>query len=217
MQEEARNNSFAKVLCAFVVISYISFAFTITFGVLKELLLRKHLNHSENILPQEILTNVQEILVPRLMQMPQRYEIACFVITKMENRLARSVIRRTWGKQMKPLFVMLKSDNDNLLNFSKNEAQVFDDLIIIENNFDFPKTLVAMKYFIKFFNSSQYFLLTRDDVFINPANLFNMLNDEVTPTDSLIGKIKTYFWRYRHDPSMEYLESAAFLIPGSIN
>lgn len=184
-----------------------------------------HLNGSISLLRKS--ESVKEIfLVPKIMEMPQRNEIACFVMTTTRNRNARSVIRRTWGKIIKPLFVMSRSDNSTK-DFLINEAQVFDDMIVIDGEDEDLSLSITFKYFVNFFNDSQYFLYTRDDVFLNVKNLYDFLNDENTPDDAIIGNVKNYpydrmkqsileFFQLKHRKFMSYVDNSAFLIPGKL-
>ncbi|KAG5667149.1 hypothetical protein PVAND_015146 [Polypedilum vanderplanki] len=110
-------------------------------------------------------------------------------MTRVEKRLERSVIRRSWGKIIKPLFIMTI---DNLTNdFLINEANVFDDLIVInESDEEELKLFVAFQIFKNYFRESKYFMKTNDDVLVNPKNLYDFLNDEITPENAIIGSVK---------------------------
>lgn len=110
--------------------------------------------------------------------MPQRKEILCFIVTS-GNRLARSAIRRTWGKVLKPLFII---QNDSTSNFLQNESDVFSDMVVIESDSELSfgeKFSFAVKFSANF--SSQYFMFIGDDVLINVENFYEMLNDYDDP------------------------------------
>lgn len=112
------------------------------------------------------------------LDLPQRKEISCFVMTTPKNNLARQAIRMSWGKIIKPLFVMSKTSKEFGIPL-ENESKVFGDLIVIDENIEISsneKLFVALKFFEENFNASEYFMLTRDDEFINPRNLYEFLN-----------------------------------------
>jgi hypothetical protein len=112
--------------------------------------------------------------------MPQRKEIACFVMTTPENNLARSAIRRTWGKIIKPIFVTSIISEEFKIRL-ENESKVFGDMIVVDENVELSsseKLFVALNIFKENFEDSDYFMLTWDDEFINPRNLYDFLNRE---------------------------------------
>lgn len=116
----------------------------------------------------------------RHLEVPQRNEISSFVMTKPENNLARSAIRRTWGKVIKPLFVMSRN-SENFKISLENESKVFGDMIVLDETSEISnneKLFIALNFFNENFNSTDYFMLTRDDEFINPKNLYESLNQE---------------------------------------
>lgn len=116
----------------------------------------------------------------KYLDLSQRKEIVCFVVTTPSSRFARSAIRRTWGKKLKPLFVMQNAADDSTKKFLKNEANVFSDMIVIDDENELSvdeKSFVALKFFRNFFNSTQYFMIVGDDVMINIEHLFKMLNE----------------------------------------
>lgn len=116
----------------------------------------------------------------RYLDMPQRGEISCFVTTTPENNFARSAIRRTWGKIIKPIFVMSKNGEKFKISL-ENESKVFGDMLVIDHDFELlseEKIFVALKFFIQHFNASQYFMMARDDVIVSPKNLYDLLNKD---------------------------------------
>mgnify|MGYP006358735213 CR=1 FL=1 len=120
----------------------------------------------------------------KYLELSQRKEIVCFVVTTPSSRFARSAIRRTWGKKLKPLFVMQNAADDTAIKFLKNEANVFSDMIVIDDANELSvdeKSFVTLKFFRNFFNSSQHFMIIGDDVMINTENLFEMLNENDEP------------------------------------
>jgi Galactosyltransferase len=189
----------------------------------------RHSNYLSSFVRHE---NQTELLLPRQINaMKQRDKIACFVMSAPEHRLQRSAIRRTWGKVMKPLFVLGLSDNDTM-RFVENEANVFND-IIVENFVDSYmnltiKTAFAMKHFLRHFNHSRYFFKIDDDVLLNTENFFGFLKDENVPRNAIIGRkglsIKPHrdrenkwyipYWLYGNDSFPEYIDGPAYLIPG---
>lgn len=144
----------------------------------------------------------------RYLDMPQRKEISCFIMTTPENNLARSAIRRTFGKIIKPLFVMSKTNEEFEIPL-ENESKVFGDMIVIDEIVELSsneKLFVAMKVFNENFNESQYFMLTRDDEFINPRNLYDFLNRE--EYIEIIRKESSWFGNYTEN------EISLLIMPG---
>lgn len=173
-----------------------------------------------------------EILLPtNLNSLRQRDEIACFVMSAPSHRLARSAIRRTWGKVIKPLFIVGLSDNDTM-SFIADEAEVFNDIIVEDFNDSYMnltiKTAFAMKHFLRHFKHSKYFLKIDDDVLLNVDNLYNFLRDIELPGNAIIGRqgqsIKPHrdreskwyipHWLYGNDSFPQYIDGPAYLIPG---
>lgn len=115
------------------------------------------------------------------LELSQRKEIVCFVATTPSSRLSlRSVIRRTWGKILKPLFVMQNAADDSTRKFLRNEAEVFNDMIVIDDDTELSfdeKSFVALKFFRDYFTSSQYIMIVGDNVMINTEHLYEMLNE----------------------------------------
>jgi hypothetical protein len=172
------------------------------------------------------------ILFPRNIDAErQREKIVCFVMSTPRNRLARSVIRRSWGQVIRPLFIMGLSDKASM-SLLENESKVFDD-IIVEDFVDTYsnltiKTAFAMKHFMRHFNNSKYFMKIDDDVFLNPKNLYSFLKSEHRPRNSIIGREgrskrphrdrenKWYipYWLFADDTFPSYIDGPAYLIPG---
>lgn len=134
-----------------------------------------------------------EILMPRKIDAyRQRDEIVCFVMSAPNHRLARSVIRRTWGKLIKPLFIVGLSDRETM-SFLTSEANVFDDIIVedfVDSYMNLTiKTAFAMKHFLQHFGHSKYFFKIDDDVLLNVENLYSFLRDENMPRNTVIGSV----------------------------
>lgn len=164
----------------------------------------------------------------------QRDEIACFVMTSPKNRLARSAIRRTWGKVIKPLFIMGLTDNETM-RFVANEAKLFNDIIVedfVDSYMNLTiKTAFAMKHFIRHFKNSKYFLKIDDDVLLNTDNLYNYLRNENPETNAIIGargmaikphrdrESKWYVphWLYGNESFPQYVDGPVYLIPGKFD
>lgn len=169
----------------------------------------------------------------------RRREIACFVISSPRNALARSVIRRTWGKVIKPLFLLgltrKRSDNNDdeiMMDSIQNEAQLFND-IIVEDFIDSYqnltiKTAFVFKHFVTHFQDSKFLLKIDDDVALNVDNLYKFLNSNEVTGNEIIGaqgisesphrdpnsKWFIPYWMYSDDKFPEYLDGPAYLIPG---
>lgn len=161
----------------------------------------------------------------------QRDEIVCFVMSAPKHRLARSAIRRTWGKTIKPIFIMGLSDNSTM-NFVMNEAKMFNDIIVedfVDSYMNLTiKTAFAMKHFLRHFGDSKYFLKIDDDVLLNAENLYKYLRDDDVPRNSIIGRMgdsvrphrdkesKWYIphWLYGNESFPQYIDGPVYLIPG---
>ena len=176
--------------------------------------------------------NRTDILFPRNIDADsQRERIVCFVMSTPRNRLARSAIRRTWGKVIKPIFMLGLSDKATM-DIVENEAKVFDDIIVedfVDSYLNLTiKTAFAMKHFSKHFNTSKYFLKVDDDVFLNPKNLYSLLKSTSRPRNAIIGRkglsLKPHrdlenkwympYWLYRENTFPDYVDGPAYLIPG---
>lgn len=155
--------------------------------------------------------------------------IACFVTSAPKNVVARNAIRQTWGKLIKPVFVIGNNDNETL-SFLAEEALEFNDLIVedfVDNYSNLTiKTAFALKHFLAHFKDSTYFFKIDDDVFLNVEALHKLL--EVAPQDALIGKTelnakprtnseeKCFVPKFLFDDEFfpPYLNGPAYLIPG---
>lgn len=131
----------------------------------------------------------------RYLELPQRKEILCFVTTMPENNFARSAIRKTWGKIIKPIFLLPKI-HEKFETSLENESNVFGDMIVIDEQLELSKEeeiFFSVKFFSENFNTSKYFMITNDNEFINPQKLFNLLN-----RDEYHGIIweKIYYWSF---------------------
>lgn len=139
----------------------------------------------------------------------QRKFISCFVISSPKNSPARNAIRLTWGMIMKPIFLMGISDSNTMVNVAK-EAQQFNDIIVedfIESYQNLTiKTGFAMKNFVKHFNNSKFFFKIDDDLFLNPKNLFKLLDG----SDVIIGKEVTALKPIRNKNHKWYVPKSLF-------
>lgn len=171
----------------------------------------------------------------------RRREIACFVISSPNNALQRSVIRRTWGKSIKPLFLLGLTRTDGSVSVDEshatmsaiqNEAQLFND-IIVEDFIDSYqnltiKTAFALKHFVTHFRDTTFFFKIDDDVAMNVDRLIEFLNSNEVTGNEIIGmkgtsllphrerESKWYipYWMYNEDKFPDYLDGPAYLIPG---
>lgn len=175
-----------------------------------------------------------ELLLPvNVNGLRQREEIACFVMSAPGNRLARSAIRRTWGKQIKPLFLMGRSDKETM-DFITSEADLFDDIIVedfVDSYMNLTlKTAFALKHSARLFPTSKYFLKIDDDVLLNVDSLHKYLRNENSPKNAIIGRKglstsphrdrgnKWYLprWLWQPDSFPPYIDGPAYLIPGRL-
>lgn len=159
----------------------------------------------------------------------ERQLIACFVMSAPKNHFARTAIRMTWGRAIKPIFLIAIGDSETTSAVEK-EAQMFDDIIVedfIDSYFNLTiKTAFAMKNFLRHFENSKYFMKIDDDVFLNVDNLKKMI--EQAPSDALIGRVafnlkpirdeyNKWFvpsFLYPEDEYPPFLRGSAYLIPG---
>lgn len=170
------------------------------------------------------------LIVPReISEAKERHYVACFVMSAPQNSFARNAIRSTWGRLIKPIFLIGISSRD-LMDSVTREAMLYDD-IIVENFVDSYdnltlKTAFAMKNFIAHFASSKFFMKIDDDMFLNVNSLYGLL--ESVPRNSLVGRLnlnakvirdKSARWYvpsflYDGDVFPPYFNGAAYIIPG---
>jgi Galactosyltransferase len=159
----------------------------------------------------------------------QRQFIACFVISAPKNRISRNAIRQTWGKLIKPIFLIGQNDKETMFSVT-HEARTFDDIIIedfVDSYVNLTiKTAFAMKNFLTHFKDSKYFFKIDDDVFLNVESLNEML--KYVPKDALIGKAefnskpikdknnKWYVPKFLFEDECfpPYLHGPSYMIPG---
>lgn len=155
--------------------------------------------------------------------------ITCFVMSAPQNARSRSAIRKTWGKHIKPVFLLGIGENETMIQVEQ-EAKKFDDIIVedfIDSYFNLTvKTAFAMKTFLRHFMMSKYFMKIDDDVYLNVGNLNQML--EGAPSEALIGMnllrkkpIREYDSKwyvpqflFSNDEYPPYLNGPAYIIPG---
>lgn len=170
------------------------------------------------------------LILPReLSDVKERHFVACFIMSAPKNSFARNAIRNTWGRLIRPIFLIGLSNKD-LMDSVTREALMYDD-IIVENFVDTYanltlKSAFAMKNFIAYFASSKYFLKIDDDMFLNVDSLYGLL--ESVPRDSLVGRLnlnakvirdinnRWYVPSFLYDGNEfpPYFNGAAYLIPG---
>lgn len=159
----------------------------------------------------------------------ERQFIACFVISAPKNRIKRKAIRETWGKIIKPIFLIGQTDNETMSLVSR-EGREFNDIIIedfVDSYVNLTiKVAFAMKNFIKHFKNSNYFHKIDDDVFLNVESLFEFL--KFVPKDAVIGKLqfnsvpvndqdsKWYLPTFMFDDKCfpPYMHGPSYMIPG---
>lgn len=173
------------------------------------------------------------IIVPKFISnnnaINERKFLASFVISSPENIEARQIIRKTWGSIIKPVFMIGKSDERNLIEITK-EADEYDD-IILEDFIDTYENLTiktgfTMKNFIRYFNDSTYFMKIDEDVILNIDKFYKMLKH--VPKATLVGALTDVTrpirdindkWfipkcQYQKEFYPKYLQGAMYLIPG---
>lgn len=188
---------------------------------------------NKNFLPLYVKPEKETaLLVPtNISALAEREFIACFVISAPKNINARNAIRTTWGKLIRPIFLIGQTDNETMISVH-DEAELFND-IIIEDFVDVYvnltiKTAFAMKSFLTYFNNSKYFFKIDDDVFLNVKSLYEILN--TVPRDALIGSVelksepirnkknKWYIPRFLFEEGCfpAYLHGPSYMIPGRV-
>jgi Galactosyltransferase len=174
-----------KVLMALVVI-FVMMLIT-KWGMKK--ILNDDLNlKQKSFLP--IFVQPESIYVPtNISEYKEREFVACFVASAPGNRIQRDAIRQSWGKLLKPIFLMGRDDR-HIIEATK-EAEEFND-IIIEDFVDSYRNLTikvafAFKNFLKHFKDTKYFFKTDDDCFVNVLILQDLV--KVAPENDIIGFI----------------------------
>jgi hypothetical protein len=188
---------------------------------------------NNNFLPHYVKPDEDTaIFVPKNMSaIIERKFIACFVISAPKSRQRRNAVRETWGKLIKPIFLIGQSDKHTMKSVIQ-EAHEFND-IIIEDFLDSYmnltiKTAFAMKNFVTHFKSSKYFFKIDDDAFLNVEGLYKHLKD--VPENSLVGQSEfhsipirdeNHRWYipeflFEGDIFPPYLLGLSYLIPGEI-
>lgn len=171
------------------------------------------------------------IMPKKLCNPSQRDLIACIVISSPRNVEARNAIRETWGRLLKPLFLIGVRDNGTFAAVA-NEAEIYDD-IVVEDFFDSYlnltiKTAFAMKTFLKHFKTSKYFLKIDDDAYLNFRSLCKLL--KCVPKNALVGRVanksrpirnqrdKWFVPRFLYPERFfpDYIYGLAYIIPGEI-
>jgi hypothetical protein len=170
------------------------------------------------------------IVVPKnISAIKERQFIACFVISAPKNSDVRAAIRQTWGKLIKPIFLIGRNDNKTMCSVTR-EAQAFNDIIVedfIDSYVNLTiKTAFALKNFLTHFKDSKYFFKIDDDAFLNVEGLYELLKN--APKDSLIGQqeshsipIRDEYHRwyipeflFRAEVFPPYLVGLSYVIPG---
>lgn len=189
---------------------------------------------TRNFLPLYIKSDEDTaIFVPKSMNaIIERKYIACFVISAPNNRLRRSAIRQTWGKLIKPIFLIGQHDSDTMRSVVQ-EAREFNDIIIedfVDSYINLTiKTAFAMKNFVTHFNNSKYFFKIDDDAFLNVESLHKHLRN--VPENSLIGQNESHVipvrnpnhhwyipeFLFEEDIYPPYLLGLSYLIPGGLS
>lgn len=179
-------------------------------------------------------SNDTELFLPsNLNATGERAHIACFVISSPRNVDERNAVRETFGKELKPIFIIGRSDNETS-RLLEVEALLFDDIIIedfVDSYINLTiKVAFAMKHFLRHFNSSSYFLKLDDDVYLNLDNLKRLIHDDSLPKDAIYGHAVEYlkphrnkrsklyipYWLYQEDSFSPYHDGPAYLIPGTV-
>lgn len=161
--------------------------------------------------------------------------VTIFVISHVQNRERRRNIRTTWAKGLnpKPVFLVGLSADENVNLMARDEAKIYQDLII-ENVFeDYKnltlKTMFALKQFIRLSPEAKYFMKIDDDVFLNTFNLEPLLR-KYRDCRGIIGskepirvpqrdkesKWHVPVWMYPEDKFPHFVNGPSYIITGSI-
>lgn len=160
----------------------------------------------------------------------ERKFFACFVLSAPRGKEARNVIRQTWGKLLKPIFLIGQCDIRIMVKVIQ-EAQEFNDIIIedfVDTYLNLTiKTAFAMKNFIKYFKNSKYFAKVDDDVFLDVEALQQFVKG--AREDKIIGsrhggiivrdkKKRNYVPEYLLEGKMytDFAVGPAYFIPGKV-
>lgn len=222
-----RKSKIRKVLCP--VISAAGFVFIIVF-ISGRFYKEYSSEFDERHLPFFIRPEEETaLIVPKNSDIYKEQTIGCFVISAPKNVQARCAIRETWGRQIKPIFILGLDDESTMLHVM-HEAQKYDDIIVedfADNYYNLTvKVAFAMKNFIKFFEDAKYFLKVDDDIFLNVKNFQEFLRQ--APEDSIIGRLmihakpirsRNHKWfisesQYPESEFPPYVQGLAYIIPG---
>lgn len=120
------------------------------------------------------------------------------------NRLARSAIRRTWGKEIKPLLLMGCSDDKSTMSFiTRPMCSTTSSSKILSSRSWIWHWRLTLHW--RHFPTSKYFLKIDDDVFLNVGSLHKYLRNENAPKDAIIGRKGLSTLPHRNRQSKWYL------------
>lgn len=189
--------------------------------------LRKCRNLSTYIRPGE----VTHLKIPSDLSRFKNSNYSFFVVTAPTHKLNRVVIRRTFGKIFKPIFIMGRHENRLITKALMDEADEHDDIILEDfldtyNNLTL-KTAFVLKNFLLYFEKSKFLLKIDDDVFPNHIEIEKILNsghstadiighgfNDSTPYRNENSKWFLPHWLYQEDFFPFYTSGSAVIIKG---
>lgn len=190
--------------------------------------LRKSRNLSSYVRPSE----VTHLKAPNDLSRFKNAKFLCFVVSAPTHKLNRDAIRQTWGRTLKPIFIMGKNANNRLMRAIMKEVDTHND-IILENFEDTYnnltlKTAFVLKNFLMHFGKTEFLLKIDDDVFVNHLNIAKMLTHgniaaDVTgqainltkPNRDVESKWYLPHWLYGNDEFPVYINGPATIFKGN--
>lgn len=216
-----------KTLILYLIISTVGFIWK-----LEPALLRWFMITEKNFLSTYMQT--ESIFLPtNISEFEGKKYIACFISSAPNETTARNTIRHTWGKLLKPIFILAKTESDNqIMQNAIQEAREYNDIIIEDFTDTYRnltiKTAFAMKNFLKYFKNADYFLKVDDDVLLDVERLYNYL--KTVPKNQILGKahstkmlrnetFKNHVpkYLYHDDKSPTFAFGATYMIPGELD
>ncbi|XP_050418218.2 beta-1,3-galactosyltransferase 1-like [Patella vulgata] len=125
-------------------------------------------------------------------------ELFGFIFTIHSNSEQRNAIRKTWmsfagnnTSNVRYLFMLGKSSNDELNKKVAEEATIFNDILMEDFHDSYQnltyKTMMGFKYVTKFCNHTKYVLKIDDDIWLNMPSLLKLLQKEGNKLTAAVG------------------------------
>ncbi|KAK6166400.1 hypothetical protein SNE40_023101 [Patella caerulea] len=125
-------------------------------------------------------------------------ELFAFIFTIHSNSEQRNAIRNTWmsfarnnTSNIRYIFLLGKSSNDELNKKVVEEATIFNDIVMEDFHDSYMnltyKTMMGFKYVTKFCNHAKYVLKIDDDIWLNMPSLLKLLEKEGNKLITAVG------------------------------